>query len=537
MNSKTFPDLLLNSPLDSTNIFADYYVALPNRPASQSPEPIPGDSVWDKNAENCSSFDFDPSTSTPVSEMENPNFSNMSALPIKLPLTVSSSETVIVGEKGRGIKIPRNETLQSPIETSTEPKLLVANKFKFRHGIGRGSPTKRPSLGGIGRGYPAPPILPSFNVSGQFSDQHSSLGSPEIYPPPLKFAGKDRETAADMTPNFCDNCFGKIIVYETNYPLQILRNGQNLQTNNDSDSGSSSGDLTAKNYHRELKQERKGFRYVDTHCHLDLVLNRFNNGPDYKILKAKYESSWSPNYGGCITDFCFPETYMNEKTNLWDTILANEDVWAAVGCHPHAANFYDDVVENFIIEKCRSPKVVAVGELGLDYSANNQVKKDVQKKILERQLNLGVRQLGKPLLLHCRDAAEDCFGIFKSKVPSDHPIHFHCFTYSAEVAEEWSNYYSNIYFGITPGIFTPRTSDQENFYRKVPLSRVLIETDAPYFLPAAYRRQMYGSLEFNHPGLGALVAIKLAEIRNETVENVFEQIISNTKKIYRINVD
>lgn len=309
---------------------------------------------------------------------------------------------------------------------------------------------------------------------------------------------------------------------------------------NDSDSGSSSLDesitkLHDANHQKLITNWPKG-KFVDTHCHLDLICNRFNF-EDFDVLKYKCKDSWSPNFAGCITDFCFPESYVVDKTNFWDNMLSSEFVWAAIGCHPHQANAYTDDVESFIKTKVSQfpAKVVAIGELGLDYSANNKVDKEIQKKVLERQLDLA-QQLNLPLLLHCRDAVDDCLEIFKNKVRHDYPIHWHSFMSTLDVAQKWSDYFTKLNFGVTTAVYNVRNNgEQENFYKNCPTHRLLIETDAPYFLPHHYRTKKYGRLEFNHPGIGALVAVKLAEIRNEEVVNVFEEVFRNTTSLYKLN--
>lgn len=274
-------------------------------------------------------------------------------------------------------------------------------------------------------------------------------------------------------------------------------------------------------------------RFIDTHCHLDFIFNRYNIKADFSKFKKSCYQTWSPNFSGCITDFCFPEYYLNDSSKFYEIILSNDDVWAAVGCHPHQAHLYDDVVENYIKQKSSNGKVVAIGELGLDYSSNNKVDPSTQIICLEKQLRLAVK-IGKPLVLHCRDAEDDCFDVFKKFVPHDHPIHWHCYSYGSKVAQSWSNYFTRLYFGVTIGVFWAKR--KQEFLKKADLKRLLIETDAPYFLPHYYNKEEYGSLNFTHPGMAGLVAVKLAELKSEDVAYISEHILNNTKDFYNIKV-
>lgn len=323
--------------------------------------------------------------------------------------------------------------------------------------------------------------------------------------------------------------------------LSVFKLADNNRYLGDSSVASNELRLKHQKSHADLRKFWPDSVYIDTHCHLDLIYKRYTEKHDFSTLKTAYSESWSPNYGGCITDFCFPDVYMKDET-FWDHILFNDDVWAAIGCHPHQANVYNDVVESFITERAKRDKVVAIGELGLDFSSNNNVPVDQQKEALIKQLELAVR-LNMPVVLHCREsadggqqeAADICFETLKTKVPHSHPIHWHCFMSSFEVSKKWSDYFPHLYFGLTPGIYNP-TPIQEEFCQKVPLNRLLIETDAPFFLPKHYRTAEFGSLDFDHPGLGALVAIKLAEIRNQDVPEIFAEIFKNTKNLYKIHV-
>lgn len=331
-------------------------------------------------------------------------------------------------------------------------------------------------------------------------------------------------------------------------------NGYSTIKDNASDSSRSSENYLSAltSYYPEFLDDHKklqqGFgsalKFIDTHCHLDLLFEKYSNEKKKSKIDnfetflqgKKIKSTTSPHFQGCIADFCFPESFLKNNFQLWDSVSKSDKVWLALGCHPHQANLYDDDLEKVIEDRCsNNPKCVAIGELGLDYSQNNQVDHNIQKETLRRQLRLAMK-IGKPILLHCRDAAEDCFEIFKEVVTQrDYPIHWHCYSDSVAMYKKWATHFTKTFFGVTLVLYAPRKHHWE-FWAKCPLDRLLIETDAPYFLPKQYREKEFGHLQQCHPGLGALVALKLAEVKNLDPNVVLDQIWKNTLKIYKLNI-
>lgn len=96
-------------------------------------------------------------------------------------------------------------------------------------------------------------------------------------------------------------------------------------------------------------------------------------------FRRLYKSSFPPEFRGCITNFCNPETMVREA--LWEGLLAEDTVWGAFGCHPHFAKGYSDIHERNILTAMRHPKAVAFGEMGLDYSHKNSTETSKQKEV------------------------------------------------------------------------------------------------------------------------------------------------------------
>ncbi|KAF8621449.1 hypothetical protein AX15_007802 [Amanita polypyramis BW_CC] len=170
----------------------------------------------------------------------------------------------------------------------------------------------------------------------------------------------------------------------------------------------------------------------------------------------------------------------------------------------HEAKLYNDKIEDEIIEAMSHPRCVGWGEMGLDYHYDNSPR-DIQQRAFIRQLKQAVR-LGKTLTIHTREADDDTERILKEYVPKDHKIHIHCFTDSPEFAQRLLDHFPNLYIGITGVISYPTNKDTSTVVRHLverassssstnidglsSLSpsetglRILLETDAPYMVPA-----------------------------------------------------
>ncbi|KAI4892764.1 hypothetical protein NFI96_032336, partial [Prochilodus magdalenae] len=220
--------------------------------------------------------------------------------------------------------------------------------------------------------------------------------------------------------------------------------------------------------------------FVDTHCHLDMLYAKLGFQGSFQSFRNEYASSFPVEFNGCIADFCHPR--ITQKDAIWERLLEEEFVWGAFGCHPHFAKEYNTIHEQSIMGAMRHPKTIAFGEIGLDYSHKNSTDFSKQKEVFERQLRLAV-SLGKPLVIHCRDADDDLLEIMKKCVPRDYKIHRHCFTNSYSVIEPFLSEFSNLCVGFTALVTYPRAVEVRDTVKKIPLNRILLETDAPYFLP------------------------------------------------------
>ncbi|XP_070583166.1 putative deoxyribonuclease TATDN2 [Erythrolamprus reginae] len=265
--------------------------------------------------------------------------------------------------------------------------------------------------------------------------------------------------------------------------------------------------------------------FIDTHCHLDMLYSKTSFRGTFSEFRNKYSSTFPEEFQGCIADFCNPRTL---KNNLWEDLLKEDMVWGAFGCHPHFAFYYTHFYERNLLQAMRHPKSIAFGEIGLDYSYKCHTEIPKQHEVFERQLNLAV-SLRKPLLIHCRDADGDLLEIMKKCVPKDYKIHRHCFNGHYSVIEPLLDYFPNLTVGFTALLSYPSAIEVREAVQKIPLNRIVVETDAPYFLP----RQMPKSVsQFSHPGLALHTVKEIARLKEVSLPAMLAVLRQNTNKIY-----
>jgi len=201
-------------------------------------------------------------------------------------------------------------------------------------------------------------------------------------------------------------------------------------------------------------------------------------------------------------------------------------MFACVGVHPHSASevvvdpLYLKKLEQYYLE---NEKVVAIGEIGLDYHYDFSPREE-QKKVFEDQLLLA-KKLNAPVTLHIREATEDAMAILKKYRPRGV---VHCFSGSAETAEESLNL--GLYIGIT-GVATFKNAKKIiDVTKVVPLDRLLIETDAPYMAPVPHRGERCDSRMLS------FVAEKLAELYDTSPQEIIDITRKNTCDIYNISL-
>ncbi len=291
----------------------------------------------------------------------------------------------------------------------------------------------------------------------------------------------------------------------------------------------------------QIKQ-RSTLSYVDTHCHISSTLESYRKATKDDTFhdESAFVRHFIPPETEAIVDiFCDAPVDQAWKRLRGLDYGTNRKYYFAVGVHPHNTKDYNDSVEKDLLEAHQDPKCIAWGEMGLDYHYDLSPR-DIQQAKFVRQLELAVN-LGKPLVIHTREADDDMYRLLTEHVPKEHRVHVHCFSDTPEFARKLVDHFPNLYIGIT-GVITYATNLNTTAVVKdvVPLSRLLLETDSPYMTPTNVTREIrkahkkVSQLPVSHSGMISHIAQWIADLKGVTIEQVLETCRKNTKDMYGI---
>lgn len=199
-------------------------------------------------------------------------------------------------------------------------------------------------------------------------------------------------------------------------------------------------------------------------------------------------------------------------------------VYAAVGLHPHYANEFNENIFEQIRNAASHEKVVAIGEMGLDYHYGFSPK-EVQKEVFKQQIALA-KELKLPIVIHNRESTQDVLTILKETHAGDVGGVFHCFSDDLKTAETLIDMGFYLSFG---GVITfKKADDLRAVIPQISFEKILIETDAPYLAPVPYRGKR------NDSSYMIKVAEQIAVLKNIAIEEVAEQTTQNAKVLFKI---
>ncbi len=206
-------------------------------------------------------------------------------------------------------------------------------------------------------------------------------------------------------------------------------------------------------------------------------------------------------------------------------------IYAAIGVHPDEVDTMKEADMEELSHMAKEDKVVAIGEIGLDYfRKEGNVYKSVQKEWFCRQLDLA-KEIEKPVIIHSRDAAEDTIQIlrdFRKENPQiENPGVIHCYSYSPELAKEYVA--MGFYIGIGGVVTFKNAKKLVETVAQIPLERILVETDSPYLCPEPNRGKRNDSSQIRY------VIDRIADIRGIAPEEVEKQTEMNARKMYRLS--
>ena len=252
--------------------------------------------------------------------------------------------------------------------------------------------------------------------------------------------------------------------------------------------------------------------YVDSHCHLSFPELA---GDIERVLARMHDASVKAALNVCVTLEEFPEVRSLAERH--------EQIFASVGVHPDYLNVTEPDVET-LVELANHRKVVAIGETGLDYYRLKEPL-DWQRSRFRTHIR-AARECGKPLIIHTRAAAADTLALMREERAATVGGVMHCFT------ETWDVAHAALDLGFhisLSGIVTFKNAvDLQTVARRVPLDRLLIETDAPYLAPVPFRGKT------NEPAMVTRVAVKVAELRGIEVHAVAEATTANFFRLFSI---
>ncbi len=249
-------------------------------------------------------------------------------------------------------------------------------------------------------------------------------------------------------------------------------------------------------------------RFTDSHCHLTM------SAAEAVLERAR---------AGGVRGFVVPGTKLEDAPEAIAVAQGRDDVWCAVGFHPHEAKDCDDAAFAEIERLANDPKVVAIGECGLDYHYMHSPR-ETQIAVFERHIALA-KKLDKPIIVHNRESTDDCVEIL---LRSGARGILHSYTESLEVAEKLV---AAGFFISFSGIVTFRSAQMlRGVAKALPHDRVLIETDTPFLAPVPYRGKE------NEPAFVVKVAELLASLWQESLDSVAEKTTANFERAFSVNL-
>lgn len=253
--------------------------------------------------------------------------------------------------------------------------------------------------------------------------------------------------------------------------------------------------------------------FTDSHCHVNML----GDGAESALDSARAAG---------VRGFLFPATKLEDIPAVVDLARHHVDTWAAVGFHPHEAKDFSQEAERTILSLLEDPRVVALGEVGLDYHYMHSPR-ETQRRVLIRHLAMA-READLPVIIHNRESTEDLIEILEGSEGAGVRCVLHSYTESFEVAQRLVDRGFMISFS---GILTFRTAEAlRDVARRLPHEAVLIETDTPYLAPVPHRGKE------NEPAFVIDTARVLAGLWDVPLEAVAARTTSNFERFFGVEI-
>jgi TatD DNase family protein len=252
---------------------------------------------------------------------------------------------------------------------------------------------------------------------------------------------------------------------------------------------------------------------IDSHAHLDW--ESFKEDRDIVIQRA-----WDAD----VSQIVQAGVYLNAIPDMLKLAEEHANIHIGIGLHPHEAKDWNEQSEQQIRQGALHPKVVGIGECGLDFHYNHS-ERETQLSVFAKQVDLA-RELKKPLIIHTRNAWEETFSILKDHGKGEITGVFHCFSGGPEVLPEIRDL--DFYVSFSGIVTFPKATDIQAAAPLVPIERILVETDCPYLAPQGMRGKR------NEPANVWLVAQKIAELRSTSKDEIAAQTSANARRLFNL---
>ncbi len=250
---------------------------------------------------------------------------------------------------------------------------------------------------------------------------------------------------------------------------------------------------------------------IDTHSHINMI----EGTPIESVIQNAIENG--------VDKIIVPSAYPKDIDDVIKLVNRYDNVYGMLGVHPTEVKDWTDDLADKIREYSKNPKIVAIGEIGLDYYWDKSFN-DLQKEIFIKQIKLA-NELNLPISIHDREAHKDTFDILKEHNKNS-KIVMHCFSGSVEFANECIK--EGMYIALGGVVTFKNAVKMKEVAINIPLDRLLLETDAPYLTPVPFRGKE------NQPAYTKYVAEEIAKLRNITVDEINKATTQNTFEVFGI---
>lgn len=250
---------------------------------------------------------------------------------------------------------------------------------------------------------------------------------------------------------------------------------------------------------------------IDTHSHVDMLEGI---SIEDAIKNAKENG---------VKKIIVPCAYPKDVDKIFELVNKYDELYGLLGVHPSEAKDWDDELVGRIKNYSDNPKIVGIGEIGLDYYWDKSFV-DLQKEVFIKQIKLA-NELNLPICVHDREAHKDTFDILKEYNKGSKVV-MHCFSGSVEFARECIK--EGWYLALGGVVTFKNAVKMKEVAADIPLERLLLETDAPYLTPVPYRGKE------NQPAYVRFVAEEISKIRNVSFENIVQASSQNAEKVFAI---